>query len=100
MAAKEKEKKGDWVVVGGRPGEIGYCTRCGSGLNINLPQPLEIMAACMKAFANMHSKCPPGRYFEKPAKTPEEWACGRDAGTSSLTIYSAITAKPSPHEHF
>lgn len=89
--------KVDWVLPGGKPGEIGYCTRCGRGLCINLPQPFEIATACMNAFVSIHSKCEPGKHFEKPAKSPEEWAAGRDTGTSSLTIYQAITGNPSHH---
>ena len=87
------KSKADWVLPGGKPGELGYCTRCGQGLCINLPQPFEIAIACMKAFVSMHSKCPPGKFVEKPSTTPEEWAIGRDTGTSSMTIYSAITGR-------
>lgn len=90
-----KKRDIDWVLPGGKPGEMGYCTRCGRGLCINLPQPMEIAIACMEAFVSMHSKCPPGKYVEKPAQSPEEWAIGRDAGISSLTIYQAITGNVS-----
>jgi len=89
----------DWVVAGGKPGEVGYCTRCGEGLVLGT-QPVDIFLAASKAFVKLHSKCKPGKYFEKPAKTPDEWAHGRDSGTSSLTIYSAITGHPSPHGCF
>jgi hypothetical protein len=51
----------------------------------------------MNAFVKMHSNCPPGESFEKPATSPEEWAAGRDTGTSSLTIYQAITGNRSHH---
>lgn len=95
----KKEKKGLWVVIGGKPGEVGHCTRCGQGLTVSLPQPLYIMAACMKAFAEHHEKCEPGKYVEKPTKTPAEWADGRDTGTSSLTIYAAMTGMSNPHEY-
>ena len=98
--AQQKEKKGDWVVIGGKPGEIGYCTRCGQGLNINLPQPVDLMVEIMNAFVKIHSRCAPGKYVEKPATTPDEWAHGRDTGTSSLTIYSAITGMPSHHGRY
>lgn len=96
----KRERKSDWVVVGGKPGEVAWCTRCGQGLNINLPQPLALMAEILKAFVKIHSTCAPGKHVEKPAVTPEEWAAGRDTGTSSLTIYSAITGKPSHHSSF
>ena len=94
------KRKTDWVVIGGKPGEIGYCTRCGQGLNINLPQPMDLLGEIMKAFVKIHSRCAAGNYVEKPATTPEEWADGRDTGTSSLTIYSAITGKRSRHISF
>jgi hypothetical protein len=48
-----------WVVVDGRPGELGHCTRCGDALQINLPQPLPVVAAAMKAFSLMHRECQP-----------------------------------------
>ena len=99
MAGKRK-RKGDWVVIGGKPGEIGYCTRCGQGLNINLPQPLDLLTEIMKAFVKIHFRCKPGQYVEKPATSPDEWANGRDTGTSSLTIYSAITGQPSHHKRY
>jgi len=91
--AQQKEKRGSWVHIGGAPGEMGWCERCGQGLNINLPQPIFIVTAAMKAFAEHHEQCPPGQHHEKPAQSPEEWAAGRDTGTSSLTIYAAITGK-------
>lgn len=94
------KKEVDWVVMGGKPGEIGYCSRCGQGLTVNLPQPIPIFVACPEAFAKMHSGCKPRQYHEKPAQTPIEWASGRDTGTSSLTIYSILTGLPSPHGHY
>lgn len=97
---KRRAKKGDWVVVGGKPGELGYCTRCGEGLSINLPQRLEVITAAMTAFAKAHSTCPEGEYHEKPATSLDEWVNGRDTGVSSATIYSAITGLPSPYQRF
>jgi len=94
------DRKVDWVLPGGKPGEMGYCTRCGQGLSVNLPQPVPIALACMNAFVEMHSKCPPGNYVENPPMSPSEWAHGRDTGTSSLTIYSAITGKSSLHGRY
>lgn len=92
-----RQKKGDWVVMGGKPGELAYCTRCGQGLSLNMPQLIAVVVAASKAFVKAHSNCAAGQYIEKPAESPEEWANGRDTGTSSLTIYSAITGMPSPH---
>lgn len=86
-----REKKGSWVVMGGKSGEVGYCTRCGDGLKLNMPQHIEVFAAAAKAFVRIHSTCAPGKYVEKPALTPEQWAIGRDTGISSMTIYQAIT---------
>lgn len=87
--------KADWVIAGGAPGEVAYCERCGQGLTLNMPQPIPIFIAASDAFVKMHSRCEPGKYFPKPAQTPEEWAVGRDTGTSSLTIYHVMTGKPS-----
>lgn len=94
---KQKQRKGDWVVIGGAPGEIGHCTRCGEGLRINLPQRMEVIIAATSAFAKAHKICAPGNYVERPAQTPEQWAMGRDTGISSLTIWSAITGHASPN---
>lgn len=94
------KSKADWVVAGGAPGELGYCTRCGDGLTINLPQRFEIVTACMNAFVEIHKTCKPGSYHPKPVTTPEAWAVGRDTGTSSLTIYHVMTGKPSHHSSY
>ena len=90
----------DWVVAGGKIGELGWCTRCGEGLSIEMPQKVEVVVAASRAFVKAHSTCPKEKYFERPAKTPGEWAVGRDTGTSSLTIYSAITGKRLPDQDF
>lgn len=91
----------DWVVAGGKQGEIGYCKRCGDGLTLGGgPVPIEVFVAASKAFVKVHLRCKEGNYFGKPAQTPEEWATGRDCGTSSLTIYSAITGMPSHHRTY
>ncbi len=92
-SVSNKGKRGDWVHVGGAPGEIGHCTRCGEGLSVNLPQRMEVIIAVMAAFAKAHSSCVEGDYHPKPPMTPEEWAVSRDTGTSSKTIYSAITGR-------
>lgn len=96
----QRKRKGDWVVMGGKPGEVAYCTRCGEGLTLSLPQHMDVFIAASNAFIKVHSRCEKNAYFEKPAVTPEEWAAGRDTGTSSLTIYSAITGKPTHHRGF
>lgn len=88
--------KADWVVVGGRPGESSHCRRCGNGLTIGT-QRVEVATAAMKAFVKIHAACRPGTYKETPAATPHQWLTGRDTGTSSLTIFSAMTGLPSPH---
>lgn len=92
--------KAEWVVAGGAPGEVAYCERCGQGLTLNMPQPIPIFVAASNAFVKMHSKCKPGTYFPKPALSPEEWAAGRDTGTSSLTIYHVMTGNPSHHHGY
>ena len=86
-----RKTKADWVVVGGAPGEYGHCTRCGEALRMLKPVRIEVWAAAAKAFAKVHSECPPGMHYEKPPMTPEEWALGGDTGVSSLTIYSVMT---------
>jgi hypothetical protein len=89
-------KRGDWVVVGGKTGEIGHCTRCGDGLEMGLPQRVEVVMAAMNAFTKAHAACEPGGYVEPEPKSIHGWLQGRDTGTSSLTIYAAITGERSP----
>jgi hypothetical protein len=91
--------KAPWVVAGGKPGELGYCKRCGEGLNLGDPQPLPIAIAAVKAFTKIHANCvDTGRQAER-ATTPGEWARGRDTGISSGTIYAVITGHPPPCEY-
>ena len=83
-----------WVVTSGKPGEFAYCKRCGEGLRIEMPCRAEVVAAASKAFVKAHRGCKPGTEIAQPEITPVEWAMGRDTGTSSMTIYSAITGIP------
>jgi hypothetical protein len=87
-----------WVVAGGKQGEIGHCERCGVGLELNMPQPLLIVTAAMKAFTTIHKGCRDTGRTEPRPMSPTEWRNGRDTGISSLTIYSVVTGFPSPHE--
>lgn len=80
-----------WVVGGGSPGETAHCTRCGEGLNLSLPQRVEVWVAATQAFAKCHAGCQPGHYHPVPIFTPAEWLIGRDTGISSITIWAAIT---------
>lgn len=95
--ARNSKKEYPWVVAGGKPGEIGHCSRCGIGLEINLPQPLPIITAAMKAFVGIHKSCRDTGRTEPRTMTPSEWRDGRDTGTSSLTIWSVVTQRPNPH---
>ena len=54
-----KEKRGDWVVMGGREFESAYCTRCGQGWTFQ-PGPVEAIVMEMKAFVIRHQYCQPG----------------------------------------
>jgi hypothetical protein len=85
-----KSRKGDWVVCGGKNGEVGHCTRCGRGLVLTMPMELYLVTACMKAFTEQHLGCKEGAWKEPQATSPQEWLSGRDTGTSSRTIYSVM----------
>lgn len=89
-----QRKNVDWVVMGGKPGELGFCKRCGEGLTIGLPAAFEVIIAASNAFVKVHAKCEPGEHIEKPAQTPHEWFASRDTGTSSKTIWSVMTGIP------
>lgn len=86
--------KAEWVVAGGKIGEIGHCTRCGRGLSLGGSQPIPIFAAAMKAFVTMHLHCKEGQFHEPETNTPEEWFASRDTGTSSCTIYAVMMNTP------
>jgi hypothetical protein len=92
---KKRKKEIEWVVAGGKVGELAHCTRCGQGLAINLPQLMTVMVAAMRAFAEAHSNCEP-TWTEPEPKTWREWAEGRDTGVSSFTIWAVMTGLPSP----
>jgi hypothetical protein len=95
-----RERKGDWVLAGGAPGESAHCTRCGEGLRLSTPLRIEIFLAASKAFVKCHSRCRPGKFAEPTPRSPEEWARSRDTGISSATIYQAISGNRSPYDHF
>jgi hypothetical protein len=91
-----RKVRSEWVVAGGKPGEIGHCTRCGDGLNLGGPQLLGVAVAAMKAFVKAHAHCQDtGRKEEQPI-IPQDWARGRDTGVSSGVIYSVLTGNASP----
>jgi hypothetical protein len=46
--------KVDWVVAGGKPGELGHCTRCGDGLSMEMPQRVKVVTTAMNAFVRAH----------------------------------------------
>lgn len=97
---KNISREVDWVRVSSKPGELSYCARCGEGLNIPLPQRVEGAVAAMKAFAGAHSRCRPGQEHIQSNISPQEWLDGRDTGTSSLSIFSAINGYPLSAEQF
>jgi hypothetical protein len=96
----KRQRKGDWVVTGGATGELAHCTRCGQGLRLNMPQLVSVVVAASKAFVKAHSNCQPAQHKEPVPKDPMEWVLGRDTGTSSLTIWSRFTGRPSPHGRY
>lgn len=89
-----------WVVAGGAPGELAYCEHCGAGLTAALPIDVTNLVKITKTFDNQHANCKERTYFPKTPTTPDEWAAGRDTGTSSLAIYSVLCGRPSPHGRY
>lgn len=84
------KSKAEWVVAGGKIGEIGHCTRCGRGLSLGGPQALPVVVAAINAFVKMHAHCKEGDFKEPETNTPEAWLRGRDTGISSQTIYAVM----------
>ena len=95
-----RKSKAEWVVAGGKVGELAHCSRCGTGLNLGGSQPIPIVVAACDAFVELHKHCQPGDYKQKPAQTPREWADGRDTGVSSMTISSVMENQPSRYGHY
>lgn len=89
-----------WVVLGGRSGEAGYCTRCGEGLDMGKSQPIYLFVAMADAFTRHHSKCKDNGPVDVPPESIYNWFNGRDTGTSSLTIYSVFMHRASPHNRY
>lgn len=93
-----KEIKVAWVVMGGKIGEIGYCTRCGEGLEFDLPLPVTMAVAMMAQFCWDHRCCPAGmKHQEPPVSTPQEWIASRDVGISSMAIWTVMTGDKHPY---
>lgn len=88
----------DWVVAGGKHGELAHCTRCGEGLTIGT-QRIEVVVAAGRGFTKAHAHCKPGM-SEEQVDSRLSWFHGRDTGTSSLTIYNVFTGTPTPHHGF
>lgn len=80
----------DWIVIGGKAGELAHCTRCGVGLPTTFPLAINDMTKMLKDFEKGHRACKPVWQEPKP-KSEMEWLAGRDTGTSSKTIFAAAT---------
>jgi hypothetical protein len=75
-----------WVVAGGKVGELGHCRRCGAGLRMTLPQPVDTVVFALDGFNAKHARCEEQGYTEPTPKTLEEWMQSRDTGRSSMSI--------------
>lgn len=90
----------DWVVIGGKRGELCHCTRCGQGLQVKSPLPIEHAVWLTKGFVAKHSQCEEGEYKEPEPKNLQEWALGRDTGISSMTILGVFYPNLVPHDAY
>jgi hypothetical protein len=78
------------------------CLNCGERYHMNLPAPLEVMTAAMRAFAKAHRDCQPRPATEKlrseapGSMTADEWLTCGDTGLSSITIWSVMTGRKPP----
>lgn len=68
------------------------CFNCGESYTMNMPAPLSIVTAAMKAFADSHEKCKPSAKgaARMDAASPHEWLQGWDTGQSSKTIWHVM----------
>jgi hypothetical protein len=68
------------------------CLNCGNVYEMNLPAPIDIFTATMKAFSKSHAKCKPSAAGRARFQftTPEEWWRSWDTGESSKTIWRVM----------
>ena len=95
-----KAKDTPWVVVGGKIGETGYCRRCGAGLILPMPVPLQDFTTAIKRFGYKHANCPVGCATEPQIVTPWDWLASRWPGVSSASIWSVMMDFPSPSRKY
>lgn len=86
----------DWIMMGGRRGEVAHCQRCGVGLEMRMPQTVNVMLGAIKGFTKDHVDCEPGDDPNPEVVTRDNWPRSRDTGTSSWTIYSVMRGMDSP----
>ncbi len=71
----------------GMAGNVLLCDRCGARQELTLPQPMDSVAALMKAWGKAHAKCKGNRVAFREATELDEWPISDDTGMSSKAIY-------------
>lgn len=89
-----------WVVMGGKIGEICYCTRCGRGLLLQSPVLISDFTKSLDSFVETHASCLERHVPESEIKTPADWIGSRWTGVSSATIWTVMTGIPSPYNRY
>ena len=74
------------------------CYYCGARIQVVPPggAPIEMVLAAAKAFEKIHKGCKetPGSPTKKLEASPGEWERGLFVGSSSATIFAAMTGRP------
>lgn len=92
MRAKVAKREEHVVMIGKGVG----CLHCGVEEALPYPCRLEVLDAVGKAFTREHRACKPSESGAARFKfmSPEEWLDSWDRGTSSETLYVALTGAP------
>jgi hypothetical protein len=79
----------------GMAGSTLLCNRCGARQELTLPQPMDSVAALMKAWGKIHAKCSGNTRAFRDATSLQGWPTSDDTGMSSKAIFNHMRGRPS-----
>ena len=110
MTVAEKAKSNHVVIDGSLAGGGDLvCLNCGTRQKLPYPIDVSMMIVILEGFSKLHRKCRarPNPEAERNARcsdlssqTPDEWIRGPDTGTSSATIWRALSGRVVPLGHW
>lgn len=84
----------------GLAGSTMLCNRCGARQELTLPQPMDSVAALLKAWAKAHKKCVGDRRAFRDATSIHDWRASDDTGLSSIAIYQHMRGEQVEKDSF